>query len=80
LQSASRGRKPIASVGIEALTALKLIVIQPDYVYGATEAVIEAANSGLSPVIVCVGEEIPMLIKKLEEAGIKHRLLDLRLS
>jgi len=80
LQSASRGRKPIASVGIEALTALKRIGIQPDYVYGATEAVIEAANSGLSPLIVCVGEEIPMLIKKLEEAGIKHRLLDLRLS
>jgi len=80
LQSASRGRKPIASTGIEALTALKRIGIQPDYIYGAREAVIEAANSGLSPVIVCVDEEIPMLIKRLEEADIKHKLLDLRLS
>jgi len=80
LQSASRGGKPIAAVGIEALTALKRVGIQPDYIYGAREAVIEAANSGLSPVIVCVDEEIPMLIKRLEEAGIKHRLLDLRLG
>ncbi len=80
LRSASRGRKPIASVGIEALTALKRIGIQPDYIYGAREAVIEAANSGLSPVIVCVDKEIPILIKKLEEAGTKHTLLDLRLD
>jgi len=80
LQNASRGRKPIASAGIEALTALRRIGIQPDYIYGARWVVIEAANSGLSPVIVCVDEEIPMLIKSLEEAGIKHRLLDLRLG
>lgn len=79
LQSASRDRKPIASVGIEALTALKRIGIQPDYIYGATEAVIEATNSGLSPVIVCIDAEIPILIKRLEEAGIKHSLVDLRL-
>ena len=80
LQSASRGRKPIACVGIEALTALKRIGIQPDYIYGATEAVIEAANSGLSPVIACIDEEIPILIKRLAEAGTKHTLVDLRLS
>jgi len=80
LKSASKGRKPIASVGIEALTALRRIGIQPDYIYGATEAVIEAASSGLSPLIVCVDEEIPMLIKRLDEAGIKHKLIDLRLG
>jgi len=80
LQSASRGKEPIAAVGIEALTALKRIGIQPDCIHGARGAVIEAANSGLSPVIVCVDEEIPMLIKGLEEAGIKHKLLDLRLG
>lgn len=80
LRSASRGRNPIASVGIEALTALNRIDIKPDYIYGAKEAVIEAANSGLSPVIICIGEEIPILIKRLEEAGIKYKLLDLRLG
>jgi len=80
LQSASRGKKPIAAVGIEALTALKRLGIQPDCIYGAREAVIEAASSGLSPVIVCIDEEIPTLIKRLEEASIKHRLLDLRIG
>jgi len=80
LQSAIRGKKPIAAVGIEALTALKRVGIQPDCIYGAREAVIEAASSGLSPVIVCIDEEIPMLIKRLEEASIKHRLLDLRIG
>ena len=80
LQSASRDKELIAAVGIEALTALKRIGIQPDCIHGAREAVIEAANSGLSPVIVCVDEEIPMLIKGLEEADIKHKLLDMRLS
>ena len=80
LRNVSRDRKPIAAIGIEALTALKRIGIQPDCIHGAREAVIEAANSGLSPVIVCVDEEIPMLIKRLEETGIKHKLLDLRLG
>lgn len=80
LQSAIRGKKPITAVGIEALTALKRVGIQPDCIYGAREAVIEAASSGLSPVIVCIDEEIPTLIKRLEEASIKHRLLDLRIG
>jgi putative transcriptional regulator len=80
LQRVIRDKKPIAAVGVEALTTLKRVGIQPDYSYGAREAVIEAASSGLSPAIVCNDEEIPMLIKRLDEAGIKHKLLDLRAS
>ena len=80
LQSASRGKKPIVSIGIEALTALKRIGIQPDYVYGAIEVVVEAANRGLFPVIVCTDEEIPILIKRLTEVSIKYRILDLRIT
>jgi putative transcriptional regulator len=80
LQSVARDRKPIACIGIEALTALKRIGIQPDCIYGAREAVIEAANRGLSPVLVCVDEEVPMLIRRLDEAGIKHELSDLRVG
>jgi len=80
LQGVIRDKKPIAAVGVEALTTLKRVGIQPDYSYGAREAVIEAASSGLSPAIVCNDEEIPMLIKRLDEAGIKHKLLDLRAS
>lgn len=80
LKSAAKGKKPITSLGIEALTVLKRVGIQPDCIYGAREVIIEAANSGLSPVIVCADQEIPTLIKMLEEAGIKHKLLDLRVS
>ena len=80
LQDESQGKQPLASIGIEALTALRRIGRQPDYIYGAKEAVIEAASSGLSPVIVCVDEETPTLIKRLGEADIKYQLLDLRLG
>ncbi|MBA7493243.1 hypothetical protein ES702_03799 [subsurface metagenome] len=80
LQSVCQGQSPIASIGIEALIALKRIGIQPDCLYGAREAVVEAANSGLSPVVVCVDEETPLLIKRLGEAGIKYELVDLRLG
>jgi putative transcriptional regulator len=78
LRNEVQGRKPIAATGVEALTALRRICIQPDYIYGVREAVIEAAGSGLSPVIVCTDEETPALIKSLGEAGIKYRLTDLR--
>ncbi len=80
LHSASQGKKPLVSIGIEALTALKRIGIQPDYIYGAIEVVIEAANRGLSPVIVCTGEEIPVLIRRLTEASLKYRILDLNIT
>ena len=79
LQDVIEGKSPIVYLGIEALTCLKRIGIQPDCNYGAKEVIIEAAHSGLSPVIVCVDYEIPMLIKRLEEAEIKHKLLDIRL-
>ena len=80
LQGAIEGKSPIACLGIEALTCLKRTGIPPDCRYGARETVIEAAHSGLSPVIVCVDDEIPALIKRLEEATIKHKLLDIRLG
>ena len=80
LQQAINDKRPVACLGIEAMAALTRLGIQPDCIYAAREAVIEAARSGLSPVIVCVDEEIPTLIKRLGEASIKHKLLDLRLA
>ncbi|MEA2085914.1 MAG: winged helix-turn-helix transcriptional regulator [Chloroflexota bacterium] len=78
LQRLIQGKTPVAVTGIEALVALKRTGIQPDCTYGAEEAVIEAASRGLSPVIVCVDEEVPTLIKRLEKANIRYRLSDLR--
>jgi putative transcriptional regulator len=80
LENLARTARPLAAIGVEAISALKRIGCEPDYVYGAREAVIEAANSGLSPLLVCVDEEVPMLIKRLGQAGIRHRLLNLRIS
>jgi len=45
---------------------------------GVTEAAIEAAKSGLSPVIVCVDDEIPALTKRLGDADIDYEMIDLK--
>ena len=80
LENLARSARPLAAIGVEAISALKRIGRQPDYVYGARDAVIDAASSGLSPLLVCVDEEVPMLIKRLGQAGIRYRLLNLRVS
>lgn len=80
LQRECQGKEPIAAIGIEALIALRKANIKPACVYGAQEAAIEAANKGLFPLIVCVDEEIPTLIKRLGETATSYQLLDLRLS
>jgi putative transcriptional regulator len=78
LRNEIQSKKPIAATGVEALTALRRIGIQPDYVYGFKEAIIGAASSGLSPAIVCTDEDTPALIRSLGEVGIRYLLTDLR--
>jgi putative transcriptional regulator len=68
----------IGAIGIEALAALNQIGPYKIYVFGVKEAVIEAAQQGLCPVVACVEDEISGLIKKLEENGISYDLVDLR--
>lgn len=65
-------------IGIEALVALQEINRKPDYIYGVTQAAIEAARSGLSFTIVCASRESPSLQKKLAEENIVYKLLDMR--
>ncbi len=43
--------------------------------YGAVGATIEAARSGLNPLIVCVEHETSGLISKLEEARIGYDIV-----
>ena len=78
LEAAVRGRAPVGAIGIEAIVALKKIDFKPVYAYGAAEAAVEAARSGLSPVIVCVDDAAPGLVGKLEAQGIDYELRDLR--
>jgi len=69
-------RKLVGAIGIEAIVALGKLGIENVYIYGVAEAAIEAARSGLSPVIVCIDDEIPGLIGRLGEADIDYELID----
>ena len=72
------GRRLVGAIGIEALTALRKLDSKLVYAYGVTEVAIEAANSGLRPLIVCVDDETSGLIRRLEEENIDYELIDLR--
>lgn len=68
----------VGAIGIEALTALRQIGTEPDYFYGVKEAVVEAACTGLSPVVVCVDSQTSDLLQRLEEENMDYELVDLR--
>ena len=62
----------------EALAALRQIGTDPDYFYGVKEAVVEAACTGLSPVVVCVDSQTSDLLQRLREGNIDYELIDMR--
>jgi putative transcriptional regulator len=68
---------PVGVIGIEALAALNRTGAAGN-IFGVKEAVVEAAQHGLEPVVVCVEDEISGMIKKLEEKNIPYDLIDLR--
>jgi putative transcriptional regulator len=71
------GEGIVGAIGIEAITALKQIGSEPNYTYGTKEAITEAAQSGLSSVVVCVDDEIPDLLQTLGEKHLGYKLLEL---
>lgn len=75
LRSEIKGRLFIGAIGIEALVVLKQLDAA-FCMYGVTEAAIEAAHSGLDPLILSVEDAIPDLIKRLEEERIDYDLID----
>jgi len=74
------GNELVGAIGIEALIALRRLDIEPRYLYGVTEAAIEAARCGLSFIIVCTDDAIPELIKKIQDEGLNYELINLRLN
>ena len=66
------------AIGIEAITSVKRVYDGLVYLYGVTEAAIEATRSGLNPVIVCVDDAAPTLTSRLEEENVCYELVDLR--
>ena len=78
MSEAVRGEELTCAIGIESFVSLKRIGINVNCFYGTASAVIEAAKSGLSSIVVCVEEEVPHLTKKLDEQGLNFAIVDLR--
>jgi putative transcriptional regulator len=67
--------QPVASLGLEAAVVLGKLGVE-FYQYGAASVAIEAARSGLNPLVVCVENETSELITRLEEGKIRYQLID----
>lgn len=65
------------AIGMEGLAALKRAGVAPILFYGVKEAVVEAATSGLSFLVVCVEDEVTSLLTRLDEQDLRYRFLDL---
>jgi putative transcriptional regulator len=78
LKDATKGKRMVGAIGLEALVALRRIGVEPAYFYGVANAVVEAAYSGLFPVVVCVDDDTPDLIRTLDEKNVDYELMDAR--
>ena len=76
LKKMAHGRKMVGAIGVEALIALRKAGVDPDHAYGVMAAVVEAARSGLSPIVACVDDDTADLIRLLEEKGIDYEIID----
>lgn len=77
LKKEIKGRKLVGAVGIEAMVALKEAGADFVYTYGAMEAAIEGAKSGVSPLIVCVDDRTWELMGRLEDEKINYEIVNL---
>ncbi len=67
----------VGAIGIEALVALRRIGAEPDCFYGVQEAVVEAAYTGVSSIVLCVDSQASYLLHRLEEENMGYELIDL---
>jgi len=77
LKSYVAGDRPVGSIGLESLVALRRAGVEPRYLYGAAGAAVEIAQSGISFTVACVEDWVPELMKKLREESIEYELVDL---
>jgi putative transcriptional regulator len=66
----------VGTSGAEALAALRRAGIEPDALFGATEAVVEAAIKGVRCTLVIAEDMAPQAIQRLEAAGVEYRVVD----
>jgi putative transcriptional regulator len=68
----------VGALGTETIVALRQIGVKPDYAHGVREAAIEAAYCGLSFLVVCSADKVPILTQRLEEENLDYEIVDLR--
>jgi putative transcriptional regulator len=68
------------AIGMEALAALQRSGIEPDALFGAAEAIVEAAIKGVRGTLVVSEDLAPQAIQRLEAAGVEYRVLDVALK
>ena len=76
LKIVTGNRAMVGAIGVEALVALRKAGIEPCCIYGVRQAVVEAAQSGLSPVVVCVDDDTSDLIRMLEDKDVDYEIVD----
>jgi putative transcriptional regulator len=76
LRGIDRGQR-LGAIGIEAVAALRRAGLEPGYLYGVTEAIIESTHCGLSFTVACTDDAVPALLKRLEEEKLDYELIDL---
>jgi len=70
----------LGAIGVESIVILKKVGINPDYLYGVKEAVIEAAHHGLDISVVCVDSVMPVLVENLKENSVDYEIVDLKIA
>ncbi len=66
----------VAALGVEAKVAIEKAGIACDAFFGSAYACVEAALHGMQVIAVAVEDELHLLLRKLERAGLSYRVID----
>jgi putative transcriptional regulator len=66
----------VGVAGAEALATLQKAGIEPDALFGAVDAVVEAAIKGVAGTLVISEDLAPQAVQRIEAAGVKSRIVD----
>ncbi|HUL62277.1 MAG TPA: Crp/Fnr family transcriptional regulator [Methanocella sp.] len=67
----------VGAAGAEALAALQKAGVEPDALFGAVEALVEAAVKGVAGTLVVSDDLAPQAVQRIEAAGVEYRTVDL---
>ena len=65
------------AIGVESLIALRKAGVEADVMFGASGSVVEAAQHGLSVFVLCLNDEVPHLLRRLENEGTRYETVEI---